>query len=206
MVILSLQKGIDIVYIVYGPKCMRTVIPQTALISKRKVTGRNRDCCQPLVPKNFNCWGWHSNHLLVLASWVAFSEMPEVCSLLNSKGTVIICWPFGEGCADKLCKFERCWNNPQVFLFKDCSPLNLSWSLHQNWWPQLFLRSVWVPRIPGIQTLSASLWLDLDGFQNGGAVGTPGLLCGVGDTGARKMVRRSIGIPSQFCSASFQIF
>ena len=31
-----------------------------------------------------------------------------------------------------------------------------------------------VPRIPGIQTLSASLWLDLDGFQNGGAAGTPG--------------------------------
>jgi hypothetical protein len=138
-----------------------------------------------------------------------FFTQQEVCSLLNSKGTVIICWPFGEGCADKLCKFERFWNNPQVFLFKDCSPLKMSWSLHQNWWPQLFLRSVWVPRIPGIQTLSASLWLDLDGFQNGGAAGTPGLLRGVGDTGLlimRKIVRRSNGIPRQFCSASFQIF
>jgi hypothetical protein len=36
-----------------------------------------------------------------------FFTQQEVCSLLNSKGTVIICWPFGEGCADKLCKFER---------------------------------------------------------------------------------------------------
>ena len=76
----------------------------------------------------------------------------------------------------KLRKTSQKSKSTYIFLTKKTPQLQITSKTSFLKLPSFFYFSPSKPRIPGIQTLSASLWLDLDGFQNGGAVwGTQGM-------------------------------